>query len=679
MEFNVFDSLSTTPEEQLLEAIRDRRYPRAYALLRKLEAPLSGQLAASCLVETMKCSKKLFRAVLDACTGDILFGSIRAESEGYFFQLSGTLLVLAAAVGMPEHVSLLLEWGYDVNAASAESACGDEGPDHWAIGPEYRRCAAPGNELQVFPKNKDGQYVVIRGCTPLAAAIAFANPFTMETLCESPGVWKAESSAVCRAAALHGEGMSLDPAWVLPWSPSGQCFSANLKGRLLPQENMQPGSFADFCSPALLKAQFSSGACTEADGRAVLAALDRNLFLGRFSVHKLGIDERSPDSFPPLLEKFRLTAERFPGLFQGAAELGQLLRACVCAVSWGLPMPEDLLRRWKELSGKTRDISAAARDISRLPTDRVRLLLEKLAEGGRLEASADAYRPSSMAELRVFLQYVRFIPSPIRTGISALAMGVLALPWGNRELQVFLRKGLLACEPKEALIRLADTPIRPLLLILEEREPEKLYDPGRITFGFSHYLPEDDGEKTWFRDVLCGTLSEEDCLARLICSRSIQGICAQPVPDIPPVSVCGSLQEQICFAPNPNALKAWCRLHPGFLSQGFSTGLKGPLAGTLTGGPLAQAAAAGRTEAVRYCLEQGIEPDQLCMLNLDEFPGPVACTPFLLALLFGREETARLLLEAGAALDLSREPWSALLRAAGPEARALADRLRDLV
>jgi len=85
----------------------------------------------------------------------------------------------------------------------------------------------------------------------------------------------------------------------------------------------------------------------------------------------------------------------------------------------------------------------------------------------------------------------------------------------------------------------------------------------------------------------------------------------------------------------------------------------------LEGTPLALAAAAGRTEAVRVLLNAGFDPDEtgrgllssLRWFGTNAFP----VTPVMAAIYYGEEETARLLLEAGAVCDFSKPLFRALL------------------
>jgi hypothetical protein len=101
------------------------------------------------------------------------------------------------------------------------------------------------------------------------------------------------------------------------------------------------------------------------------------------------------------------------------------------------------------------------------------------------------------------------------------------------------------------------------------------------------------------------------------------------------------------------------------------------------GTPLALSAAMGRTEQVRLLLESGLDPNETGRGDLSRFcvrkhsfaEEGVPLTPLLAAILFGQEETARLLLSAGAVCDFSRPAHLRVLRQGSAACLELAARL----
>ena len=678
-----------SPEATLCDAIEEGNYPRAYMILRKLDRPLEGDRAADCLIRSFFRTGKLFRTVLAHLSPKVRTGSysVHSDANGSVLHVRGTLLVLAAAIGSGSHVEALLSRGFDVNASTPESIVFD-GSDYvfesLPYGAKYRFCAAPGNAVTVT--NCDERSTRIVGCTPLAAAIAAGNVLTYDVLLRSPGVWKTESTAVCRAAALHADGRSFNNDWVLPWDgsqatycPEGidpLCF-VDVRDVLFPYVNMQAGSFADMCSPGLLQKQFQSGKCTDADARAVLEALDGAIQPRRLPPH---FRPDSPGSSSGrVAAKLLLTAKYFPAVCREPEACAVFLRAYIRSLLADQPQ-DALLQCWQKLSGKDRDISGAARLIFHLRGEALKNCLAALSAGGSLYASADTLHPCTLAELRETLRRVRVVPSPFRTGISDFAKGVLSLSPDVRVLRKLFQGGPLSAEPKDALLLAADIRSRPLILTSSFSEPEKTYDPTRSIEYVRHDSRTPESARAALAErLLHGQMREAECLLYLNDPEIFDHCCTERVSSGFPELESGGFQQDVLCAENPAALRAWLRTHPDTAGVAIHATLRGDGDMRSFFGPsLAVAAAAGRTENVRTLLAVDPRPDVCCYATLSDSErgeSSVPCTPFLLALWFGREETAHALLEAGAVCALDREPEYCFFLALPPEGRALAARL----
>ena len=675
------------PEARLSDAIETRNYPRAYAILRKLDRPLEGDMAADCLIQSFSRTDKLFYTVLEHLSPEVRTGSMHSASRDgeSHMTVKGTLLVLAAALGQETHVRALLARGFDVNAATPESAVFD-GPhglgfhpfEEQPYGPRYRFCAAPGNTVTVT--NPDGCRVSIHGCTPLAAAIAAGNVFTLHALLSASGVWKTESSAVCRAAALHAEGRSFNHDWVMSWDGSQEAYRPHgvdplrfldIRDALFPYVNMQPGSFADFCSSRLLQTQYRSGRCTDADARAVLAALNGSVRFHRLPRHITRFKLSPSDD---VAAKMLLTARHFPAACREPRQRSLLLRAYLHSLLEDEPKPA-LLKCWRKLSGPDRDISDCARLLFHLRGEALKNCLAAMAEGGSLHASADSLHPDSITELREMLRWIRVIPSPFRTGISAFAGAALALSPDARLLRKLICGGPLMYEPKEALLRAADIRSRPMILTSAFSEPAETYAPLLTGSSFHHDCCLPNSERAARAEaMLFGQMEETECLLYLSDQGILEACCEGRSCHGFPALESSSLTEELLCAENPAALRAWLQICPeaaGGMLQADVLG--GGAMRAISGPPLAVAAAAGRTENVRTLLALEPQPDACCCATIAQENVP--CTPFLLALWFGREETARALLDAGAACALDRGAANRFFRAMPPEGRALAARL----
>ena len=667
-----------TPEQRLLDAIREGNYPRAYSILRGLEKPLEGDTAADCLIASFSRTDKLFIAVLEQLSPEVRYGRERVQADdGSSMEVRGSLLVLAAALGMAVHVRALLAKGFDVNAA--ESGYASLLPEQFRqfvplydpfYGPQFRYCATPGNEVTITAEN--GVSLRVMGCTPLAAAIAAGNPFTMDALLETPGVWKTESSAVCRAAAIHADGRSHNRDWRLLW-PDSPFGLQDLGETLFTQGNMQPASFVDFCSTELLKKQYAGGFCTEADARAVLDSLG-NRCNDHWAIPFHLVEGPLETDIRCRAGKLLLTAKHFPAVCGERKYRNLMLQTYVSLLRWG--KASDALRKcWMKFSGKDRDISAAAGIIFSLNQVQRKACLEALTEGGTLYASADALLPDTVTELREMVKYIRILPSPFRTGISGFARSVLNLSPESRLLRKLFQSGVFAREPREALLRAADLRMRPLILTSPSREPEETYDPLLTRLGFFHdtCTPEEERGAAAQR-ILSGDMGEADCLMYLSDPQiwaAITGIdCLENFPQLADPEPYALL---IC-AKNLNALRAWMRLHPSLSGATIRSSFRD--AGALTtvfGTPLTLAAAAGSPEHLALLLEAGMEPNTYTTAWVSDKQIP--CSPLLLALWFEREAAARMLLEVGAVCRLDQGYDWFFFRKLPPEGRALAARL----
>ena len=679
-----------SPEAKLSDAIQEGNYQRAYAILRKLDEPLKGDTAADCLIHSFSRSERLFRAVLDHLSPEVRTGSMCASSEnGAHMEVGGSLLTVAAALGGEVHVKALLARGFDVNAAAPDCVSVEPSFDifGWGdrslpYGPNYRFCAAPGNRVTVT--RPDGRSFSIIGCTPLAAAIAAGNAFTLDPLLHAPGVWTTGSTAVCRAAALHAERRDFRDGWFLAWDggedgvcPEGTDFRGELGNVLFPHVNMQPECFADFCSPELLQMQYQSGQCTADDARRVLAVIDAQLHHHRaFPPHIARRQQAAGISV--FASKLLLTAKHFPAVCREPARRDVFLLAYLHSLQADAPK-KTLLNCWKKLCGKKRDVSACAPMIFSFQGAARKECLEALAEGGALYASADALSPDNTAQLRDMLQYLRIVPSPYRSGISGFAAAALALTPGVRTMQKLLASGALAGEPKEALLLAADTRLRPLILTTPFAVPAEVYDPARTADSFSHVVCTSDADMDSRRQsMLSGDMGEADCLLTLLDPRMFQNLyhllsTSAVFPALDGVTP----PALFCCAENPNALRAWMRMHPGYAGETICNDLqrgKSPLS-RFVGPPLAAAAAAGRAENVRLLLEADPRTDVCCIAVRDGETLP--CTPLWLALCFGQEEAARVLLSRGARLAPFGAPEGKAARALPPEGLALRERLRN--
>ena len=642
-------------------------------LLEELPEPLEGQDAGRCLRQALDCPPELFRQVLEHCApGEYIYGlTIEKDADGrnrasYIFG-RGSLLLLAAMADRPAHVRVLLEHGYDCNGAGLELAAnrdfmGNSAPAYGTYGGTCH------NVLQVHGPAWEAD---VSCATPLSAALLCGSLGAAEELLRWSGVWKGESSAVCRAAVmvldgLTGEALSEERRNAQP-EVLRQVFcpergSLPDKEEFLRTSYLQPVSFLDFCSARTLRCQLESGLCGERDARYMLELLERqdsyyNTAPIRAAAGKL-----------LLLKHFFPRVCREPwatGVF-----LREALRRCIAGERHKM-----LLTAWKQLCGKERDLTWI-RDVPlELDSRDLRRFLDAAEEGGTLVMDADAVDDWKFRNVGCMIELVKRVRFRYRDEAGVSGMMKVLLDLGSiKLLRCAAERGLLDREdPAELLEHLrghekSQTDSRILLLTCARRQTPledtaQWQDPHRWAFWNGWDREEVCQEE--LQDLMRRELPREDCLRKLFHLRQFLGfeileggLCVGDAR-YPRLEVT-TLTGVACCSEWGQAMALLMELLPGSLREtvqaswgdGFS----------FRGTPLCLSAALGRTEQVRLLLDAGVHPDEVgrgddsrfYMRRKDYSEDSLAVTPLLAAILFGQEETARVLLERGAACDFSR-------------------------
>ena len=676
----------------LQEAIEQRRYATAYALLRRRTEPLSGAEAKACLNAALLCTPGLFRRVLEQCApGEYCGDTVVELNKDRHAAVYGTMLVLAAALDRPEHVRLLLEAGYDCNSAGASSAKAfwmGGGPcdfDQVSFASPYgNRCGVSANQVTVSRKWNCS----IRYATPLAAATACGSRRAAAVLLRWPGVWKEESGVVCRAAALAWEMFQGDPRQAV----AGQVFGepGTLAGARLPETRcLRPEYFADFCSVDTLRIQLEKGFCDEAAARRLL--------------HLLGNPFSGVGPVRDCARKLRLLERYFPRLCRESWVTGILLRHLAQSRSPKCPCSR-LIRQWKRLCGEEGDLTWASRELRWMPRKELRALLRELGQDTRLVMDADALgilsgeNRGNMTELlrQVHLRYNRGLE-----GVSALTENLVQTDDSRRFLEAARLGAFQGEDPKELMAYLRRENrigLRAAALTFRGNDAcgeEPLWKTeSRDGFWHRCWTPEPAAYDQWMRELVFGELPEEECLRRLQMmgqAKHLQYIFfsypkiflrteddgKQLYVNMPEAAVFCGTQEQ--------PLRLMMKYMPETLELQYILSFKDS-GQDLKGTPLCLAAAMGRTALVKLLLDAGISPNERGRGVVSavrwrdggavQFVSPVTLvTPVTAAILWGREETARLLLDAGAECDFSGPEFQQLLELGGEKPRALAARL----
>lgn len=664
------------PTWELLEAIREKNYPKAYTRLKKLKEPLQDQRAGECLSAALQCSPELFRAVLEHCAPGEYAATEQWKLNWIFdryVHVEGTILTLAAAMNKVKHMRILLDHGWDVNSASPASAQAQNIElssqffgFFWTYD-GFGGMSQSGLVLGVGEHNTYQKAIAepqwsIDCCTPLAAAIACGSVSAVRLLLRQPGVRREDSSAVCAAALMAVCGAETQQECVrmvfglrnLALNPSA------LKRELLSERALDLATIAQFCRLREFTQRLRGIPCTVEQARAAAAAL-RSLRKCKKREQKL----LRLLSFYPELGKEQAIQDNLLGMyFLGSG--GQRVR-------------EELLRCWKKLCGEVRDISNLPPLF--LDDDIFRQKLAALSEGGVLccAAGSDWLRYCiSKGYLTALSEHVHFYRSS-HIGISLLAMQILKHK-DAKFIKLMAQRGMLDGEPREDLFAYVarennNLALRAMLLAApvncggEVREAT----PNCSVF-WSAEMARMGQEKreAWAREAWTCPLDAAACLERINLISSMDcyerdlfhigySFWEEQMDDM----VFDTLAAAACCGKNPELLRVLlgrrdCCERRSWVS--LSWGLKGDCFGareSLNGSLLCAAAAAGRTEQVQILLDQGFDPNEADMVWRSTYStreaGSRVVTPLYMALEKGHYETARLLRAHGAVVWPARE------------------------
>ena len=677
--------------EALHKALQERRHAKVYALLDGLKEQLSGDEAAACLKAALSCSPGVFCRVLERCKLGEYADWVRVElARGRTAYVRGTMLTLAAALDRPEHVRILLEAGYDCNSAGMASAEAFQGslnfPDVSRMAnasPYGDRCGVCFGMLNISGR---GNWQ-LPCATPLAAAVVCGSKRAAQVLLRWPGVWREESGVVCRAAVMALELYQDDPrqdtAALVFRVPRGKRFD---RERLIETRCLRVEYAGSFCSVEVLRRQLEKGFCDETAARKLLDLLDK--------------DAKSMRR-PPIracAEKLRLLEQYFPQLCRESWVTGILLRVIAARFS-----PKNtctrMIRQWKRLCGEEGDLTWASMDLQWMPRKQLRILLQTLGQDTRLVMDADAaglgHAENHNAVIEL-LQHVHLRYNRGLEGVSALAANLAAS--GN--LRLFVRGaqlGALQGENPKALLAHLERQNQPNLRAAAlaygnvrdcgEETPWKTC--CRSHSWYRSWSPEPEVYQKWLEELAFEELSEEECLRRLQ---------VMDYPDYIGVFWLDEMQidlrrkeqdSETEFSVRNPATAVFCgtqerplRLMMKYLPEKLDKNYFLSVTGTrfyLMGTPLCLAAAMGQTGFVKLLLDTGLRPDERGrgVVSTIARPGFMqrCLTPVMAAILCGQEETARLLLDAGAQCDFSKPEFQQLLRMGDKNAFELAARL----
>ena len=672
----------------------------AMKTLQTLEKPISLRDASHYLRQALEeCSAELFRQLLEHCAeGEATdFYHMPFRQNGWGIHGCGSMLLFSAILDRPKQAAMLLEKGYDCNGANLNLADTLQRDGRsWGDGtvPYSRWSGTSGCHLNVLrPQQK---VLGISCATPLTAALLCGSPETAEVLLRCNGIWKGESTAVCRAAVMVLEGVAQEA--LSEERKAGrleilrQIFcpeKTHLPDRdtFLRTVYLQPSCFVDFCRTDTLRCQLESGLCSEQDAREMLDVLSRNLW-------------RMGDRDSKRAGKLLLIKKHFPKLCREDWVKGIFLRECARRIREKQPY-QTMLTAWKQLSGKERDLTWIGSEMWSFGLKRLRLFLQEAGEKGTLIMDADAMN-HWLGSARCITEVIKHVQFRQRDGegVSGMMQHLLSLN-DLRALQQAAKQGLLEREdPRELIEYLVELnrgnqDLRAVVLTFARNHA----DPGEVKADWQdprrwsqwclwELLREEEAEEL-LHGLLYGKLSREVCLRTVFRLHQYLGR-GVFVPEmrlehpVYPTMQADSLGSFACCAESGQMMELLLNHLPEKLQSLVRAqwGERFFFRGT----PLTLSAAMGRTEQVKLLLDSGIHPDEEGRGDASRFFTKEATftengfpvTPVLAAILFGQEETAKLLLERGASCDLGRPEHRAVLLKGSAESLRLAETLSDV-
>ena len=675
----------------------------AFQELEQLTAPLSPRDSARCLRKALQDgSVELFRRILEhSAPGECaeMIQLPRPKAPGWGIRVRASLLSLAAMLDRPQQAARLLEHGYDVNGRGLAIAnyLRSEGKFWSADAPEYVRFGGSGGcQLDITrPRMPDLEIPCV---TPLAVALLCGSLETAALLLSRKEVWKGESSAVCRAAA-----MILDEATDPLWEEAEKQNQKEILRKIffpaydeLPAKNdflhnvyLQPAAFVDFCSTAILQHQLESGLCSPSDARQMLAFLrtDTWWYGGTFERTRAG--------------KLLLLKKHFPQVCREGWAKAIFLQESVRRIREKIPH-KTILTAWKQLSGKERDLTYMGNDIWMLSWRELQLLLQEAGENGNLVMDADAlgcWFQSSQRCVGEVLKSVR-IRRRDGEGISGLMQNLL-LHGDLKLMKNAVKMGLLEQEdPKYLLEYLSKSyenrqDLRALVLTYAHgcTDSKAVLADWRDPTRWKNWGPwkelDEESAAPVVQELLYTEQTEDECQKTLFSlyfymTRNVFSPDVSLEHPVYPWMVVDSLTALGCCAESGQALRLMMKYWP----MGTNSHVRANWSDRFyfRGTPLTLAAALGREEQVRLLLDAGLHPDELgrgdCSRFFMKYPDyteySFSVTPFLAAILFGQEKIAGLLLERGATCDFSRPEYRNVLLYGSAESLALAEKLIDV-
>lgn len=566
------------------------------------------------------------------------------DPQGFVIQIAGTLPTLAAALDKPEHLRLLLDWGCDVNGASLDAATalagsGFELPDSRDEPIGVRGVPIAQQDSTAWWRDEKGIRSV-SGLTPLAAAILLGSVDCTRLLLEREGVWGTETPSVSEALTLRGAPYNTEAH-----RECRRLVRTRTDGTLRPLvlwaaiRRMDATALRD----ELCRCEYSE----EEIRRAALALTECRT-----------IDQAERWAMLSILDG------RYPAVLRGERVARALAGLVYCDLGG---RREPLPAAAERALGETVDLDASTVGAANYSSMLAELCFERFGGNRKLVMSRDCvcdYETVSARFLRVLFKHVEFRTPSLPLGVSGLTAAILR-SGDTQLLRTALNRGLIpAEEPLERLLELAGRNTAARSLLLTRSRPSLGCAPAEAERESFRELSVDEAERVLTDPVLRAQASDtllwqldKKMLERLVDSKD--ALSAEGIETLNYAALFAlrgetdavlrlALRRQGDGSERAELLRVWRADAP---DDDFILSL------------LCCAALAGQTETVRALLDAGFDPEERDMGRPSEMWDDrgttvrnyeiLALSPLLCALLWERWDTAALLLEHGAACDLT--------------------------
>lgn len=657
-------------EEEILTAAGVGDWDRVFGQIDAMKRPVDRRAAGQCLEWALQHAPvPIFHQLLNRMPKGEYVGRtvIQKRSQDLqekvdFIEVQGTLTLLAAACGKVEHLTCLLDHGWDVNSASPDAAKSlmqdqvtglpmmqwmrQEPAAPFCPRPESMLCVKHARECRPIRFDPG----TIRGVTPLAAALICGQTECVRVLMDH-GAWREEAPSVTRGL-------------MLPSREHDAQYQACRRLVLAYGESARPmalWSIIHDCEPEQLEEELRRCAYPE---REIVKAVETLLMEDGPTFLRRDLRQRAEEQGQEV-ERLRILERYMPQVLRQERQVSLLLR---WSMAWGQNQERQAFLI--SMCPERLDLSMVRERWMNQPVRRTNAFLRQLCEGRTCVIARDSVPPGlSPLILQTLMSRVTLLPSPHTRGVSGVSRALLNSE-NLRLIQRALETGIIPpAESTEDLLRCqmesgGNTAVRTLLLTtVRPTESGARPAPGGHSGLWFRWMPEEIWEQEEFALVEQRGLEIQEQkamgLGHFDRGEELTWEMEEGVWKV------NSLLAKLCLAGCERGVEHWAQWRPQETLREVHV-LEPEGAGyELAGTGLCIAAFAGQRRTVEILLELGAEAEEQHMgmpgfLRVHNGEERLPVTALMAALVRGHWEIARLLLDNGAFCDLRQGAVKAL-------------------